>query len=322
MPELTNDIIGGLLPTQNPVGSLPEGVTQDVFSIQSEGLTDIEMRIFRWLTALQARTESERWDRRIPGFQFATYGFVPVSEQIHLPRGVKASGGYVFGVALEMEAAGEVPFQEVESFNQNGVAIARILNWRSAELDIANPVSPWDGTGACWAHSNNPAIMPAADGVLTAGHVVAGLSLRSPVRMSDSRIWHLGDRGSCKIDAALIVRAKCIPRTAARLLVQKNPLPFKRVTFHGAASGRAITARITHAQVHPTYLDASHPMRVFFDKHGIQGDSGALVQETATRLGVGVYMGRYPIPSSAGAYQGGAQALSQAQDELQLNLFI
>jgi hypothetical protein len=63
-------------------------------------------------------------------------------------------------------------------------------------------------------------------------------------------------------------------------------------------------------------------MRVFFDKHGIQGDSGALVQETATRLGVGVYMGRYPIPSSEGAYHGGAQALSQAQDELQLNLFI
>jgi hypothetical protein len=274
---------------------------------------------------LQARIESERWDRQIPGFQYATYGFVPISDAIQLPTGVNTVGGYVFGVAIELEAAGDEPFQEAESFIENGVTVPRILNWRSIERDVANPVSPLSGTGACWAHSKNPAIKPAADGVLTAAHVVASVSLRSPVGMSDSLTWHLGDRGSCKIDAALVVRVGCIPRNVTPLVVQNNPVPSKDVTIHGAASKRVITARITHAQVHPTYMDANHPMRVFFDKHGIRGDSGALVQETKTKLGVGVYMGRYPIPPKLGAppvYQGGAQALSQAQDELQLDLFL
>jgi hypothetical protein len=237
---------------------------------------------------------------------------------------VNAIGGYVFGVAIELEAAAEVPFQEAESFVQNGVTMARILNWRRIKFDVANPIAP-RGTGACWAHSKNPRIRPAADGVLTAAHVVAGLPLRSSVAMSGSGSWYLGDRGSCKIDAALIVQAKCIPTGATTLSVQNSPLVAKDVTIHGAASSRAITAKITHAQVHPTYLSGDHPMRLFFDKHGINGDSGALVRETTTGLGVGIYMGRYPIPPSPGAppvYEGGAQALSQAQDELQVDLFI
>lgn len=324
MPELTNNIVESLLPAVDPEARVPQGVTADEVSARSESLTYIERRIFRWTTALQALIESERWDREIAGFQYATYGFVPISGVIQLPAGVNTIGGYVFGVAIELEAAGEVPLQEAESFVQNGVTIARILNWRRVEFDVANPIAP-RGTGACWAHSKNRHILPAADGVLTAAHVVAGLSLRSSVAMSDPGSWYLGDRGSCKIDAALIVQANCIPGSAATLSVQNNPLPTKDVTIHGAASSHVITAKITHAQVHPTYLSGDHPMRVFFDKHGIPGDSGALVRETTTGLGVGIYMGRYPIPPSPGArpvYEGGAQALSQAQDELQLNLWI
>ena len=66
-------------------------------------------------------------------------------------------------------------------------------------------------------------------------------------------------------------------------------------------------------------------MRVFFDKHGIPGDSGALVKDSVTGRGVGIYMGRDPVPSSLGGpavYEGVAQALPQAGYELELDLFI
>jgi hypothetical protein len=324
MPDLTGAIVESLLPPTDAGERFPVGVTASSIEAASADLTYFQRRIFRWTTVLQARIESELWERQIPGFQYATYGFVPVSAGVRLPSGVRTMGGFVFGVALEMEAAGDGPLQEAQSFEQNGVTVGRILNWRTMERDVANPIAP-RGTGACWARSKNPAIWPAADGVLTAAHVVAGVSLRSSVAMSDRGSWNLGDRGSCKIDAALIVQAGCIPVSSSPLRVQFNPLPSRTVTIYGAASAAAITARITHAQVHPTYLSADHPMRVFFDRHGIAGDSGALVLEGTTGLGVGVYMGRYPIPPSFGAapiYEGGAQALSQAQHELQLDLFI
>ena len=106
MPELTNNIVESLLPAVDPEARVPQGVTADEVSARSESLTYIERRIFRWTTALQALIESERWDREIAGFQYATYGFVPISGVIQLPAGVNTIGGYVFGVAIELEAAG------------------------------------------------------------------------------------------------------------------------------------------------------------------------------------------------------------------------
>ncbi len=262
MPDLTDDVVKSLLPPTDAGDFFPEGVTATSIGAASADLTEVEKRVFRWTTALQARIEFEHWDRQIPGFQYATYGFVPISSKLDLPSRVTAKDGFVFGVALEMEPAGEGPLQEVESFEHYGVTVARILNWRSIQRDVANPIAP-RGTGACWAHSKNPAIQPAADGVLTAAHVVAGVPLRSSVAMSGSGTWNLGDRGSCKIDAALIVQAGCIPAGSSALGVQLNPLPSINVTIYGAASSGPITARITHAQVHPTYLSAAHPMRVF-----------------------------------------------------------
>jgi hypothetical protein len=326
MPELTDKAVEFLLPSTQPELVLPAGVTAEDLSIRSEGLNNQQRRILRWTASLQGVVERERWDLQRPGFQYATFGFVPISGELELPNGVVHYGGYVFGVALELEATSDNPFQQIESFSVGNATLARVLNWRSMVPHIPpHPTYPSAGTGACYAHSKKRAIAPAADGVLTAAHVVRGVTLGSAVSMSSSSGWAVGDRGSCKIDAALIVLAGCIPAKTTTLGVQYGPLPGMDIWFYGNRTGGIITGKITHTQIHSTYLSDEHPMRVFFDQHGIAGDSGALVRERATGDGVGIYMGSYPIPPVLGGSpvnEGGAQSLSQAKEVLQLDLYV
>jgi hypothetical protein len=325
MTDLTDEAVKFLLPSTEPELLLPAGVTTEALSTRLEGLNDQQRRILRWTASLQGRVQLDRWDHQRPGFQYATVGFVPISGGLELPNGVGQYGGYVFGVALELEATRDNPLQQIESFAFGNATLARVLNWRSMEPHIAHPTVPSAGTGACYAHSKKRAIAPAADGVLTAAHVVRGVTLGSAVSMSSSSGWALGDRGSCKIDAALIVLAGCMPAHPTPLAVQYSPLPGTDIKFYGHRTGSVITGKITHTQIHSTYLSDEHPMRVFFDKHGIAGDSGALVLEDATGVGVGIYMGSYPIPPALGGspvHEGGAQSLSQAKEVLQLDLYV
>jgi hypothetical protein len=322
MPELTEYVVDKLLLRNDPPSVVPEGVPPDFLEARLQRLESAEQKlIFLWMTAFQAIAERSRLDRQYPGFQYSTYGFVPVSGSID--NRAQIAGGYVFGMAIELEQAGDDPSQELDWIGYENVRIPCVFNRRRMVLDVANPVAP-PGTGACWAHSRKTKIRPAADGALTAEHVVANLPLTSSVPMSDPGSWHLGDRGTCKIDAALIVQAGCIPHTAGKLAVEYNPQPNSIVEIHGAVSG-VVPAKVTHTQVHPTYLTGRHPMRVFFDKYGVRGDSGALVSDQTTGRGVGIYMGRDPIPPSlgaAGVYEGVAQYLPQVQHELELDLFL
>jgi hypothetical protein len=316
MPDLTLDIIQSLVPPTDAPERLPAGVSPDLVSARRRSLNIEQQRIYRWLTFLQAVAESQRFDRDYPGFQYFTFGFIPLGRRAD---NVPYRGGYTFGIALELEEGESGPDQEVLPITDGDVVHPLVINRRKAKLDVIDPTNP-PGTGACWAKSRKKAITPAADGVLTAEHVVSGRALQSSVSMSDGKTWHLGDRGSCKLDAALIVQAGCIPQNATTLNVQSTPVPPAQISFHGSATGHVITASITHAMIHSTYLNHANPMRVFFDKHGIGGDSGALVKETGSGLGVGIYMGVAPVPGTTG--EGIAQALSQAQDSLQLDLFI
>lgn len=325
MPKLTDYIVESLLPTANPPDIFPEGLLAGDRAPRLQRFeSPVQQHIFGWMTAFQAIAERRRLDRVYPGFQYTTYGFVPVSSGAELLGKIRTVEDYVFGIAVELEPTGDTPSQSFDQVIEGDLIIPCVFNHRRIELDVANPIAP-NGTGACWARSNKPSITPASDGVLTAEHVVAGMPLTSSVAMSGSGSWYLGDRGSCKIDAALIVQAGCIPSSAARLGVEYNPLDNTNVEILGAATGKAINARITHTVIHPTYMSARHPMRVFLDSCGIPGDSGALVMDQATRQGIGIYMGRDPVPPSLGAppvYEGVAQALSQAKHTLQVDLFL
>ena len=350
VPRLTDEILQALLPRSTPEPRSPVDIGEEPFAYEYLGRG---RDIYSWVRALQDRIEREHWERIIPGFVAATYGFIPIIDGLDLPDGLRSVGGYVFGVAFELELTEGGEMQVAEQFDHDGTAIARILNRRKIQLHVPDPKSPRAGTGACWARSRKSAIRPSADGVLTAGHVVEGLPLRSSVVMTSPGLWHLGDRGSCKIDAALIVQQGCIPAGAGSLGVQTNPVAGMRVSFYGAASKRTVEATITHSQTHPTLFIPKHPMRIFMDNYGEHGDSGALVREEGTGFGVGIYMGMDEIPPSpqhcataprsfpswlaavwrwarergmarpgiGPKYQGVAQALSQAQYELQVDLF-
>jgi hypothetical protein len=320
VPELTDEIVQQLLPEGEPSrDSVPDGIGAHELAALADSLQPQARRIFLWQTALQARVERERWNRQVPGFQYATFGFVPIGAN-QPPPGLRTAGGYVFGVAIEVEPDVDGSSQQVQLFVENRASIARVINRRRVDLDVAHPIT---GTGACWARSKKSAMSPPRDGVLTAEHVVAGLPLGAAVSMSQPGPWFLGDCGTCKIDAALIVKRDCIPSSAKKLVVQTNPIAYTHVEILGAASPSPIRATITHSLVYPNDLSDRNPMRVFLDTFGKKGDSGALVWEQRTHAGVGIYMGTDPVSLGiSDGKEGVAQALVQATDALQLDVFL
>lgn len=323
MPELTEEAAYRLLPEAEPEWWLPAGVGGPDVERRLGEIDEFQRRVFRWLTVLQASFESEDEMRSVAGFQGATYGYIPVADDIAVPERVNRVGGYVFGTAIELEPIKEGPAQAVDQISVRGMPVARVFNYRELVEHVANPTMPL-ATGACWARTKKPGVSPAVEGVVTAGHVVKGVALRGAVSMSGAGAWNLGDRGSCKIDAALIVQAGCIPSGAARLRVQRQPVAAAVVDFTGVTSGPR-SGRLTHVLAHPSYFGERHPMRVFFDTHGSGGDSGALVTERVSGDGVGIYMGRAPIPHSSGAgvtMEGVGQLLAQAETFFMAEFFV
>jgi hypothetical protein len=324
---LTDQSIEELLPEGQPAVSVPEGGRRDDIARRLAELADndVRRRTLLWSLALQTIVERERLGERQPGFEGATYGFVPVGDVTDFPSTLKHFGGYVFGAAFEIESREDSARQAVIAVSVGNRSVACVYNWRRPVLHIANVSNPI-GTGACWARSRKSKIRPSADGVLTAGHVVGALSRGSSVYMDDNTYWHLGDYGSCKIDVALIVRAGCIPAGVSSLAVQSQPVGGTTVTFTGVGTGKTVTAKITHTVVHPTYYSDRHPMRVFFDDYGGPGDSGALVREVPTGPAVGIYISREPVPVSPGSsttqQEGVAQFLTQAEHVLEVDLFL
>jgi hypothetical protein len=314
MPTLTESAIQALVPSAEITFIPPASFAASWSSDDLAQLSELRRRAFVWAASLQARIESEQRGRDLPGFQYATFGFIPVTTGWP----VRTIEGFTFGVALELEPQGSEPSQEASLFEHLGQKVALVTNRRQFEPhSVANPTIPRPGTGACWAKSRKKAIKPASEGVLTAEHVVAGVTLTSSVGMSDGLSWRLGDRGSCKLDAALIVRVNSVPTNVTILAIQKAPKPGTDVEFN--FTGGLKKSKITHTMIHSTYLNDANPMRVFFDQYGAPGDSGALVREQNSGPGVGIYMGDAPIAGTGGK-EGLAQALSQAADALEVDI--
>jgi len=115
--------------------------------------------------------------------------------------------------------------------------------------------------------------------------------------------WHLGDRGTKQVDAALIVKAGCIPATATRLHVQ-TCLRMEEPSLFEVHKQKALESR-SHTRFHIDILGG------YFSNASLHGqiwpprDSGALVSEARTGRGVGVYIGRDPVPRSVAELQCG-----------------
>jgi hypothetical protein len=243
----------GIAPLRVPGGGDVEGPARRLQDL-GEGT---RRRTFLWSLALQSLVERDGLGDAVPGFEGSTYGFVPVGDMTAVPETVKHIDGYVFGMAFEIESRAESARQEVVALVVENQSVACVFNRRRPILHVTNVASPV-GTGACWARSKKTRITPAADGIITAGHVVAALSRGSSVSMDDGTYWTLGDYGSCRIDAALIVQAGSIPGGVSALQVQNSPVGGTDVAFSGVGTGKTVTAKITHTVVHPTYYSDRH----------------------------------------------------------------
>jgi hypothetical protein len=319
MPELSDDIVQNLLPRDFRQVIVPVGVEEAYFERRiSEIESPLQREIYRLTTALQAITEERRLDRNQPGFQGATYGFVPVGADVRVPRDFPVIDGYVFGAAVQLPAIKNGPPQIIRVVRSEKLSFPVVLNFSAIEFHVANP-SGSIGTGACWARSKKAAIRPSHEGILTAAHIFDGVPLLTQVGMSLPGPWYLGDRGECKIDAAIIVQTDCIPYLTSSLQVENYPIANQTVTFSGVGSGASVQAQIQHSAPNGTHLTQLHPLRLYLDKGGVPGDSGALVRNSSG-AGVGIYIGKVPILGTH-TYYGVAQLLSQAQYALNVDLY-
>ena len=320
MAKLEDFTITSLLPVATGRVVLPENVSRAEYDTRFGSLdSQRERDIYRMTTACQAAIENLHYDRNWPGFEGASYGFIPVGENTVIPNGIASSNGYVFGAAIKILPRGEAA-QFVEIVEYGNLQFAVVFNAMRSILHVANPTYP-TGTGACWAKSLRSAIKPASDGVLTAAHNVKGVHLTGSVSMSDPGSWYLGDRRTCKIDAALVVKAGCIPGSASRLTVRDYPLATQSFTFTGVGSGGTITGKIQHSVPNPTSFNEAHPLRLYLETFGVHGDSGALVTDSSSGEGLGIYIGSLANPGS-GVVSGIAQLLSQAEHALNIECYL
>jgi hypothetical protein len=327
MARLTNEIMDSLLPQFLPAPIL-SFQHLEIITGRLAVLDPARQRALAWSGILQEEAERTELHLRYAGFRFATFGFIPVMERA--PPPLLSVGGYVFGTAIERGPVNQstTPSQIIEAQEIAGQSFALVLNRRQFFLDVANPVHPRPGTGACWAKSNRTMLAGVSpDGILTAEHVISGTALGGNVTAalpgSSSTTWQLADCGDCKIDAALITQSGSIPSAAKKLSVQTSPSPGTDVEILGNASPNPTTGKITHTMIFPTYLSELNPMRVFLDVHGIGGDSGALVRETPKGAAVGIYMGQTAATHTApggGTVEGICQYLEQARAALDVDL--
>ena len=131
MPELTDKAVESLLPSTQPELVLPAGVTAEDLSRRSERLNNQQRRILRWTASLQGIVERERWDHQRPGFQYATFGFVPISGELELPNGVVHDGGYVLALPWSWKQRVTTHSSKSRVSLFGNATLARVFNWRS-----------------------------------------------------------------------------------------------------------------------------------------------------------------------------------------------
>jgi hypothetical protein len=97
--------------------------------------------------------------------------------------------------------------------------------------------------------------------------------------------------------------------------------PWSDYEFAGSASSGPIRGKVTKISDTNGIFTSEHlPIRIFLSSHGTDGDSGALVIDTASGHPIGLYMGGYADP--AGGTGGIAQHLFQATSIMDMEVYL
>ena len=315
-PEWTNDLVPEGLP---PLETLPPFIRELVGSrVELPSL----LRTYIWASSIvTAGFESEI--PLPPRFSQVSAGFVWTNENLLAGStwSRRARGGFVFGASALVRSRREG--QEISSLRVGRSTVPLVITY--GEFIPDGPPNPQNASASCWV-KNRGNYRAWQQGILTCRHAIAGLPLGTSVSLSPSSthsvpsVATLADVDECTIDAAVLeIQPSDWPSGLTGLSLINPSSPGQTVQF-ADRSGSVQSGTVLRVFHYGTYAGNLFGQRVIADFHGVGGDSGSLLVDARTNLGIGLYMGK--IPDGSGGHDGIFQDLQQVRSYFDLDLYI
>jgi hypothetical protein len=254
-----------------------------------------------------------------PRFSHVSAGFVPA-------RVVMSGGepivqpGVGFGIYI---LAGGNEFRRVQTIRV-GERYFPVVTASGQRVLHGRPPNPLTAASTCWVR-NGGTYRGWQQGILTCRHAVhtnpigTSIALAPSVHHSSPASATLADIDECTIDAAVLeIPPTHWPSGLKRLSVATPSTPGQLVGFQNH-TGVSQSGHILRVFNYNTYIGNLFGQRVITDCHGVAGDSGSLLVDSATNEAVGIYMGT--IPDGAGSHDGLFQDMAQVESYFQLELY-
>jgi hypothetical protein len=189
---------------------------------------------------------------------------------------------------------------------------------RSLEEDLHAVPSTSNAASACWAEDRK---IKGQWGVLTCRHAVSGVAVGAHITLTGGSNAKLDRKAPPTIDAAFLTTTA--PHNLAKMNLLRYAVPGQSVRV-SASAGAAQRSIVTVTDTLGVINDPYHPIKLYLDQPCQPGDSGALVDTTASE-GAGIYLGAMTNAIVAGQpaqIVGFAQHLEQAIEILDLVPFL
>ena len=318
-----------LIPRSDPPGYLLQGLPSELEHSFGDRSKE-EVRTLLWVTAL-----AEAFDRFLHEEEGATFELMQPSD---LPPGAKApeqrlidtvAYGFLdpdteadaFGVILYAgpewwtpRISRPSPGRRLPPIVIDGMHFPVVIRHYSFEPHMPT-IHPVGGRSTCWAETSTQQV-----GILTAGHVVDGLTTLPNVDLVEAAggivTGTLLARGPGGIDAAVVEPPQGVPGGRTPLLIDNWIAPWSDVQLH--LGRRAVSTKVSAVTDTRGVLHAQLPSRVFLAAAGKPGDSGAACSRQSDGAFVGLYMGE--MVTQANATEGVCQHLGQVRHTMNVSL--
>lgn len=320
--QLNRELLNQLVPQGTPPESLI--TTRDVDEAGRFAESPLLSRSYLWAQAIsRAALDS---DMRVPPrLSHFSVGFVPLPPLMPTIEGWSSAsatvGGFAFGGYVLARSALEPVVQRLVI---GDLSFPLVIAPGEIELHGCPPY-PTNGSAACWV-KNVSGVNSWTTGILSCRHLVAGMALGTSVSLIPSRSHSnpvsakLAEIDESTIDASVLeIDPADWPAGVSSLNATAPAPPGQAVELDGRFTTKksGTVLRVFH---NPGYVGNLFGQRLITDCYGINGDSGSLLSESATRAGLGIYMGT--IPDGHGGREGIFQDLSQVQSYFGLNLYL
>lgn len=310
------DVERALPPGLPPRGLIDEGLEKELGALYLGPNSQMLERSMLWAAALQTAFERSGIWTRVPGFDFATYGFLrrgggstEFGVLVHIRRRLasQSSDGPMHGFQLAELFVGDLAFPVVVSEGGRGTDQAGY-----------SPVHPTFGTAACRVALEDE------DGehILTCAHVLDGALPNAKVDLTLGQLWKKDCQGTVskvgppRVDAATVrlEDADLIISLVSEIGAMPIVPPGLEVKMRGQASG--VISTVVSDVSHPRLMNKGNyghvEFLVFLSDSGRSGDSGALVESIDARNGaVALYLG--DAVAVDGSMIGRCQLMAQVQ---------